>query len=285
MTEEKTLNKIIRYLQSGQNLKPIVASILNNRGFYESIVDHSRDSLLVSLQNMFVSECVKANQYVRIGSIHSAQIYKVYEQLVEEIQDLLLGTFDASSVLHLVGKHRERLIVLLGNIDDKELFNEIVPCAEYSVGFQKSILRIGQNVLSEPILDVGCGRRHSLVSSLLQNGYSKVYGLDQYASTEPFILSGNWIEWNFGEANWGTIVSHMAFSNHCRNAIFLRKNDEIYRSKYHELLGSLKIGGTFIYTPRVMDFENDLDGNQFIVSLFQNSSDRDLDTVIVERAF
>ena len=113
---------------------------------------------------------------------------------------------------------------------------------EYTGEFQNEILRIDTHHLQEPIIDVGCGVSCELIKLLRRNGYSEVYGLDQYASTDSKIVCGNWFDYQFQEASWKTIIAHMSFSNHLRRSVINNnESKENYVLKYREMLKSLKI--------------------------------------------
>ena len=68
--------------------------------------------------------------------------------------------------------------------------------------------------------------------------------------TSNFLFQINWLESTFPSNTWGTVISHMAFSNHFTHHHL--KTDgkfEAYARKYMEILNALKVGGSFIYTP------------------------------------
>jgi hypothetical protein len=103
--------------------------------------------------------------------------------------------------------------------------------------------------LIEPVLDVGCGSQSYLVHHLRSMGLD-AYGLDRDVESAPFLINLDWLHFSFGVCCWGTIVSHMAFSNH-----FLFHHQYVYgipehfAYKYKEMLDALRVGGMMYYAP------------------------------------
>lgn len=111
------------------------------------------------------------------------------------------------------------------------------------------ILTIRVSSIKQPFLDVGCGQQARLVHFLRKNGI-EAYGIDRNAQNVNYLQKANWLDYSFKPNTWGTIVSHMAFSNHFMHH-HLRADGRygVYAKKYMEMLKSLKLGGCFIYAP------------------------------------
>lgn len=128
------------------------------------------------------------------------------------------------------------------------LFKEPVN-AEYSPEFQMEILGLTPQTLMEPILDVGCGVQASLVRHLKTLGYNAV-GMDRGDSDLSFVIQKTWPHADFSPQQWGTIVSHMAFSTHFLHHHLSPKGQiQAYARFYMQLLQALKPGARLIYAP------------------------------------
>jgi hypothetical protein len=116
------------------------------------------------------------------------------------------------------------------------------------------VLDLSPEALLEPVLDVGCGSDAALVRYLRQRGV-EAYGIDRSAPEgTDGIVAADWLEFDYGEDRWGTAISHLGFSLH-----FLRHHLTdgpvaealalAHTQAYIRLLGSLRPGGSFAYTP------------------------------------
>lgn len=144
-----------------------------------------------------------------------------------------------------------------------------VVCAEYSVATQVAALRIDINTLQEPILDTGCGKEHQLVTFLAQKGLD-VYGMDREATPTNRIHKCSWLDYAFEADHWGTIISHLGFSNHFRHQ-HLKENSlhRQYASTYVRIIRSLKTDGCFYYTPDLPFIEAFLDSRSYSIQKTQ----------------
>lgn len=276
---------VIEYLQDGATKKSIINLILNNISEYAKINTHEKEKSTVELLcNCLISECVHSNQYSAFTNSTIKRIKDIYVDLIDRIR--MIGEKDAMSEIEkIVTAHRAKLIAELKRSKwtggDQAQY---APCSEYSSEFQLQILRLDENEIIDPIIDIGCGERHQLVSYLKKLGYNDIVGLDQYASSDPSIICCNWLEYEFGKNRFGTILAHMSFTNHCtRHACANDRMQIQYERKYHGILKSLKDGGRFIYAPAVRSMESALDSNKFIVTYYGNAQDNNLDTVHIER--
>ncbi len=125
-----------------------------------------------------------------------------------------------------------------------------VVCRNYSAGFQLDLFGLDPRAIMQPVLDIGCGASAELVRHLRRSGI-EAYGLDRsLKAKKPYLLQGDWLQDGFEPSKWGTVISHLAFSNHF---IYVEKYDETQRSryidKYREILHSLKPRGSFVYAP------------------------------------
>ena len=142
---------------------------------------------------------------------------------------------------------------------------ESVTCSEYSAALQSEILYLKDIQLSEPILDIGCGKTANLVKYLRGKGF-EAYGIDRFSDDSFFIEKTDWLAFDYGNEKWGTIVSNLGFSNHFVHNHLREDGDFIgYAKKYMEILHSLKVGGCFCYAPDVPFIEKSLDRKAFLI--------------------
>lgn len=141
-----------------------------------------------------------------------------------------------------------------------------VPCAEYSASLQVELLNISLDKLQEPILDIGSGKKGALVSHLREKGF-EAYGIDRFSSSSPGCSIADWLEFEYKSGYWGTILSHLGFSNHFRHHHLRSDGDYIvYARKFMEILHSLKPGGTFHYAPGLTFIEEYLNREEYQVT-------------------
>jgi len=276
---------VIEYLENNQTKTQIINLIEENLDIYQGIDSETKiESFTGMLYNMFVKECVQNNQYISLSNESIKKINTQYRSLIKELKGIKQNNI-SKKLAKIVESHRKVLVkVLKDNIYSESINQVLVPCSEYSDDFQADILRINNIKLLEPIIDVGCGKNCSLIHYLKSIGYMKVFGIDQYESEQDYIVTGNWLDFEFRENTFGTIISHMAFSNHFNRIIVFEDNKiELYTSKYFEILNSLKSGGLFIYTPAIHSVENKVNKGKFILNYYENTENRKLDTVIVKR--
>jgi hypothetical protein len=153
---------------------------------------------------------------------------------------------------------------------------EPVVCAEYSSSLQTEILALDEGDLREPVLDIGCGRHARLVRHLRSRGI-EAYGIERFPLSEEArsdgldesaVIARDWNEYGFSSRRWGTILSHLAFSNHfARHAARAEGRDLDYAKKYREILESLRLGGSFRYAPSLPYVERHLDPTFYAVSI------------------
>lgn len=183
----------------------------------------------------------------------------------------LYETINLDYVNRIVMKHQLKLRSILGTIDELRIFPKYekfvisIPCSEYDAEFQLNILNINLEKIKEPILDLGCGSNAKLVCYL--RGLSiEAYGIDRIIKSTSHVIKADWFEYKFKPNYWGTIISHLSFTNHFKRNHFKKNGNHIaYARKYMELLDSLKPGGEFYYTPDLPFIEQFLSPDSYIV--------------------
>jgi hypothetical protein len=280
------MKNVIQYLQSKETEERIIKLITDNIVLYQKIdTDEKIQSFSGLLYNQFVKECVQNNQYISLSNKTMNAVNDVYRELIRNLRVLGCQKYSYEQLCGIVGAHRQRLILAIKSNEYDDLTNQIlIPCAEYSGKFQSQILRTDVNRLTEPVIDIGCGKNYELVKALRSSGYSQVYGLDQYMSDDIKILCSNWFDYSFLKNTWGTVIAHMSFSNHLRRSLINTDCNRIkYEEKYLEILESLKEGGVFIYTPSVKEIEDRIVCEKYKINYYKNINDENLDTVYVKK--
>ena len=139
--------------------------------------------------------------------------------------------------------------------------------AEYSSKLQLQLLQLELNQLKEPILDLGCGEHYHLIKYLAGQG-ADVLGLDINTQAAENVMATNWFHFSYRPQFWGTIISHMAFSNQfIHNHLRIDGQPVQFAYCYRQILDSLKIGGSFIYTPGLPFIEQFLSPADFEIKV------------------
>jgi hypothetical protein len=202
-----------------------------------------------------------SNQYISFRDKDKIILQRLYKNILIKLKTNYLntGSLNEKVISECFSEHYRNLKEFLKITNGNNLFesyklSETIPyvvCEEYSAELQIKILGLDIKNLEEPIIDIGCGKEFRLVKLLREKGY-EAYGLDRINSKEDFIIKSNWMDYNFEPTKWGTIVSHMAFSNHF-NHHHLREDGQYveFMKKYLEILKSLKVKGILAYAPKI----------------------------------
>ena len=280
------MKRIIDYLKAEHTRQAIVTTIIDNILLYQRInTEEKIQELNGALYNYFVSECVQNDQYLPLTNSAINRINEIYKRLILQLRAVNVHAVDRLEIERIVIRHRKELIEVIQSNEFIENIEQVfIPCSEYSGLFQTKILRLGRVKIHEPIIDIGCGRKHELIDSLYKMGYQEVYGIDQYIDKSDMVICSNWFDFYFRPDTWGTAIAHMSFTNHFRRAWILNDREkQKYADKYMEILSSIKREGRFIYTPAIREIENRLDTKKYRIEYHRNMSDRDLDTVYIHR--
>jgi len=230
-----------------------------------------------------VKHCVQAAlaSFYAVNQFYSfdrAAVEALEELYLKLLKDITQQRSDAINYTFLEAQHLKRLkqwllcyypeAALLYHANDPAIEKPVI-CAEYNPALQIEILGINEKALMEPILDIGCGKELHLVKYLQDKGY-EVYGLDREATPSATTFQESWLEFTYKPRYWGTVISHLGFSNHFlhqhlrQNGLFLQ-----YASTYMKILYSLQESGQFYYTPHLPFIERYLDPVEFNVETKQ----------------
>jgi len=225
------------------------------------LIDYATDNAL--------REFCRINQYLSFDTVARQSLRKIYICLFATIMDKQKPTEIISrdhfkklkSWLQKTNPFAETVYTF----DNEQL--QAVPCSEYSIELQLKILHLQPNQVEEPLLDIGCGPQGPMVAYLRDEGL-EAYGIDRFAEKLSYLTSADWLEYDYGISQWGTIISNIGFSNH-----FIHHNEReggdflLYAKKYMEIVQSLKPGGSFHYAPHLPFIEQYLDTGDYAVKI------------------
>jgi len=241
---------------------------------YQHLLSYAADKTL----NLFT----EVNQYLNFNDTHKRKLEKIYQDFFERICTIATHGEITKEIDQLFDLHYRNLQSFLLESNGSEIFKKYkespniiyVECAEYSPSFQLGLFGIDLLTIEEPVLDLGCGVHASLVQFLRKKGI-EAYGMDRSVSSNRYTYRMNWLESTFCPKTWGTVISHMAFSNHFTHHHIKADGDyERYARKYMEILYSLKIGGSFYYAPGLPFIEKVLSSNHesFVIQVNEHAT-------------
>jgi len=230
----------------------------------------SEKEMIDFLTDEALQEFCRVNQYFAFNAESVNELKGIYSRLNQSIRNLQRNAtqpeLNAISEIHYRNLcdwlvHTNAFAGTMYSNDQK--YTKAVACSEYTPDLQMNILQIDLKTLLEPVLDVGCGRELNLVNYLRDQGI-EVYGIDRFDNESPVYYKTDWLEYNFEPGKWGSIISNLGFSNHfIHHNLRADGNYREYAMKYMEILGSLKIGGTFYYAPDLPFIEMHLDKTKY----------------------
>ena len=203
------------------------------------------------------------NQFLQLTAADTACLAGLYREYMRDFQGFLVSARGPAAVSvafeEVIERHFLALAAFvrsLGRRLGEEMITAQVVRAEYPFELQLELLGIDPDRLVEPVLDVGCGKKAALVRWLRQVG-KEAFGLDQSVAPSRVTFLGGWLDFDFGAGRWGTVLSHMAFSNHfIFHHLYAHGSPASYAQSYMRILSSLKTGGSFYYTPGLPFMEN-----------------------------
>jgi hypothetical protein len=235
------------------------------------ILEHPE--LSTSLVRLFVLSTLdftyEHNQFIRLNEQDEGNLEKIYQAYLLALKLVLQMDIPMKQMQERLekviwvhfGNLRDHLARFLdardGGLDGNAIFNRVV-CRQYSPEFQLHILGIELGQIQTPVLDLGCGKDGVLVVYLNAHGVP-AYGVDRMVTVSERLIASDWLEYSIGNGDWGTILSHMAFSNHfIFQHLYKNGKPEPYAYRYMEILRGLKPGGAFYYAPGLPFMESAL---------------------------
>lgn len=231
-----------------------------------------------------IEEFCRINQYYTFNSQAKNDLREIYRNLFSVIKA-------GKSALKAIEKdHYENLKRWLQKTNpfaekiyagaDRDI--NPVACSEYGAELQLDILHLDIRTLTNPVLDIGCGKHGTLVGYFRQLGFDAT-GIDRFTFPEATLINSDWLEFAYGTEKWGTITSNLGFSNHFKHHNLRDDGNYMeYARKYMDILKSLKTGGKFHYAPDLPFIERYLDHQQFEIEQFEIGG-FDFKTTVIKR--
>jgi hypothetical protein len=249
------------------------------RGIVEILSD---TRLSASLVNLFVISTLEFtfanNQFLRIDQTEIANLERIYQSYLGALHRILASEITTEEIRlpleKVVSTHFQNLGANLSRFLDpgvedaagnSAIFQRVV-CREYSPEFQLKILGIRLEEIQQPVLDLGCGKNGRLAAYLNGQGI-RTLGVDRIVEEVDWLRAADWLEFAPGQAEWGTILSHMAFSNHfIFQHLYRHGHPQRYARQYMAILDGIRPGGSFFYAPGLSFMEDLLPAGRFEVT-------------------
>ncbi|WP_284638107.1 class I SAM-dependent methyltransferase [Paenibacillus silviterrae] len=226
--------------------------------WFKATTSNELQRTITYISKACIASLLQANQYIHLSKSDQFQLERLYHNSIEAIYQCIKKlNLPNEHIMDCFHDHYHRLRLFLIQSNGKDLFetyksNPEIPFvinSEYTARFQLQILGLGLNDISTPILDIGCGREANLVR-YLHRQHKEAYGLDRRERSYKYVITGDWLTMDYGLDCWGTITSHMAFTNHFHHH-HLRNDGRYadYARMFMHILHSLKIDGCFAYSP------------------------------------
>ena len=244
----------------------------------------NKEKLIDFVTNRAIEEFYRQNQYYTFDAEAKNELKTIYINLFNQLAE------NPSDILTVSTEHYAKLRVWLikTNPFAEETYKDMpkkidaVACSDYSAELQMELLQIDFETIVEPILDIGCGASKNLIHYFTELGLETV-GIDRLTSDSEDTINIDWLEYDYGKACWGTIISNLGFSNHFKHHHLRIDGNYIkYAKKYMAILNALKIGGKFYYAPDLPFIEEYLDSECFELRRFE-IRDSDYFGVVVKR--
>ena len=259
-------------LNAGKNLFAQQDGLFRFMAFPDFLMQHLK-SLTKSEENALISMVTsksleafyKLNQYYYFSNRNKEKLKAVYTELFQFLEDHEnLSEYEENHYNNLRRWVAETNPFAVKLYTDKNEILQDVVCKEYNALLQLDLLSIDLDGIEEPVLDIGCGKNGELVDFLRKSGI-EAFGFDRIMSaTPPYCKNSDWFDFKYEKEKWGTIISHLGFSNHFNHHhLRLDGNYVEYAQVYMQILSSLKQGGTFYYAPYLPFIEQFLDKEKF----------------------
>lgn len=238
------------------------------------------EALVRVFLNLTIEFTYASNQFVQLNACEEAELRRIYAAYLRDFQRILSTSRSEAeisrSIKRLVAGHFGDLRANITRFFDPEtgekeesnvILNRAV-CADYSPALQLEVFGLRVTDLIAPVLDLGCGKSGELVRYLNANGVDAV-GIDRMVdgSLDGVLIQIDWLEFELEPGAWGTVLSHMAFSNHFVFQHWYKYGQvQPYACQYMAVLRALKPGGSFYYTPALPFIETYLPEDHYRVT-------------------
>ncbi|MCI3921183.1 class I SAM-dependent methyltransferase [Paenibacillus sp. TRM 82003] len=208
-----------------------------------------------------IDRFIKVNQFLNFSEEDFQILKGLYQRFFNEVlyQSKVESDLTGNMIKSCFHEHYRRLRKFLTVTNGIEVFKKYeenpylfeVVCAQYRAEFQIRLMGIASIPLIEPVLDIGCGQDAQLIQYFRGQGI-QAFGIDRMVEDTEFTAKANWFEFTLLPDRWGTIISHMAFTNHFGHHFFRKDgNYTAYILKFMEIIKSLKVGGSFVFSPSI----------------------------------
>lgn len=203
------------------------------------------------------SNLLRHNQYLAIGPVLRQRLEMLCTQLLVDLaptrSEVRPSAPRDEMLTRVLSAHRQGLRDWCSELFADNIGLGLVAggavCEEYSCELQLRVLGIRLEDLDEPVLDLGCGPNGHLVHYLAARGKA-AWGVDRAVEPSDRLMRADWFDLDLVEGKWGTILSHMAFSNHfLHHHLRPDGHPERHATLYMAILRSLQPGGSFHYAP------------------------------------
>lgn len=235
---------------------------------YKDLGEEVRNELIEFALDSAIKEFCRINQFFNIEGEAKTQLRHVYKILLERIirKEFELEELQKQHYANLKNWFLNHFPYVEQLYCNKAEYIEPLVCAEYTPELQLKIFNIDISQLMEPVLDIGAGENANLVKYLRAHGIES-YGIERFATKSHFVETLDWLKYKFIPDYWGTIISHLAFSNHFIYAYQLKVEDwKQYSIQYASILKSLKPKGCFYYSPELPFIEEHLNKSLFNIT-------------------
>lgn len=232
--------------------------------YIDLLSNKDEESLIFLLADSFIKRLIFENQFLQFSENDKEELKSIYKKFTGNLK---VSKFPG--LKQAVLEHSNNIKNFLISTNGKQIFEkyaedkkEKIICEEYSPELQMRILGIKLEELEGPVLDIGCGFHGKLVAFFSEQGMN-AYGFDRHVIKSEVLSQSDWHSFDYSKRKWGTIISHMAFTNHF-NHHHLRVDGEphIYAKTFMRILENLKTGGKFYYAPGMEFFERILTQNK-----------------------
>ncbi len=246
-------------------------------GWLEATADPSpggpRDTLGRAWHRALAEFLRRRNQFFSLPESDAAEVREMVGKLLDGARYALTTAVDDAQLERLLSASLAGFWGLLTRYFEARAAAADAPglvfaepaCAEYSPALQLEVLGLRPDELLEPVLDLGCGRSAALVRHLVAAGID-AQGLDLDVEDDGIVRPGDWLDTPLTPGHWGTVISHMAFSNHFLHHHLRPEGEaERYARRMLAILGALRRGGRFVYAPGLPFLEDVLPSGAFSV--------------------